>query len=1017
VPTLRLAHTNKAVREYYASLRQQLPQHVTHDGPITVAFAALLESCAEQFHWTLVQQYELARKPHRLCVDGALVDRWALPHGFWEASVERDDLAIEARKKIDQGYPTSNTLFQAPERILLYRDGQRLLEESIVEPQALVQILKEFFGYRPHAYEQWERAADEFKDRIPQLAQALLNHIDKERHVSSSFLSAFSRLVEVCRQSLGPSLSEAAVEKMLAQHVLAERIFRTMVNAPDFARANPFAEELEQAAAPLAQVGWTQGTLLSGLDRFYEAIRVISSAVEDFAVKQQFLTSIYEAFFQGVDARTPATHTIVYTPPPIVRFMVRSIDALLQEHFGHSLSGQDVQVLDPFVGTGSFILDVLRQIPRSQLPAKYESDLHANEVLLLPYYIASMNIEHEYAELMGERRPFQGLCLADTFALAEARQQSSGATKTLNAERVERQRRCQIKVILGNPPYDAWQLDEDGRSRDRKYPVIDRRVTETYAKDSVATLLNSLDDAYVKAFRWASDRLGEDGVLAYVSDSSYMTQPAFDGMRKHLAKDFDVIYLLDLGGNVRKNPRLSSAAHNIFGLQLGICIGLFVRRRQRAEAAAIFYARTEDDWRRQQKYHFLDKAGDYRGISWTSLEPDARHTWLPEPRFGDSESFPVPRATSAVGPRDPRLLATALDALDVGAMPVETLARKLQDTSAALGPRSLDVPALIEECKQLRWTELRSGRLALTPEGRHAADAGRASLHRFARMLCLDEYHRDTVTQILWRLWELNPQHQGAVLLPVPEVKDDLPHASVALEEWSAQLLQQHWEVLRKNLPGLHRAPSAQLGPAGFDRTSPRLRRRRFLRWTEDQTLELLFGDICSAEVTRAWQTRTEWAGLTVFASNLRGVRGRVWFPVGAFRDTDKPDFVVIPELRVNRSTWYCHVPEGPQGVWKFVEELFEAYRFFSAADGREYVSLMAVRDTVCYQLRLSHEVFQDLLTQSLSAMTRGDLPYSMSLEVDITPQQRARLSSRIPIVIDGIPRYIIAMSSKQQPS
>lgn len=1017
MPTLRLAHTNKAIREYYALLRQQPSQHVTHDSPITMAFAALLEACAEQLHWTLVQQYELARKPHRLCMDGALVDRWALPHGFWEASAERDDLAIEARKKIDQGYPTSNTLFQAPERILLYRDGHRLLEESIVEPQALVQVLKEFFDYRPYAYEHWERVAEEFKDRIPQLAQALLNEIDKERHASSAFLPAFSRLVEVCRQSLGPSLSEAAVEKMLAQHVLTEQIFRTMFDDPDFAHANPFAEEFEQATAALAQVGRSQDTLLSGLGRFYEAIQVISFAAEDFTVKQQFFTSIYEAFFQEFDARTPITHTIVHTPPPIVRFMVRSIDALLQEHLGHSLSDQDVLMLDPFAGTGSFIVGVLRQIPRSQLPAKYDRDLHANEVRLLPYYIASRNIEHEYAELMGERRPFRGLCLADTFELAEAQQQNSGATNLLNNERVKRQRRCQITAILGNPPYAARQLTEDDRSRDRQHPAIDRRVTETYAKDSAATLLDSLDDAYVKAFRWASDRLGEEGVLAYISDSSYMTQPAFDGMRKHLAKDFDVIYLLDLGGNVRKNPRLSSAAHNIFGLQLGVCIGLFVRRRERAAAAAVYYARTEDDWRRERKYRFLDKAGDYHGISWTSLKPDAKHTWLPEPGLDDFESSAVPQASSAVGPRDPRLLAAALDALAVGAMPVAMLARKLQDAGAALGLRSLDVPALVEECKQLGWIELRSGRLALTPEGRDATDAGRASPHRFARMMCLDEYHRDTVTQILWRLWELNPQQQGAVLLPVPEVKDDRLRASVALEEWSAQLLQQHWEVLRKNLPGLRRTPSPKLGPTGFDRTNPRLRRRRFLRWIEDQTLELLFGDICSADATRAWQTRTEWAGLTVLASNLRGVRGRVWFPVGAFRDTDRLDFVAIPELRINRSTWYCHVPDGPQAIPKFVAELFEAYRSFSAVGGREYVSLMAVRDTVCYQLRLSHEVFQRLLAQSLSAMTQGDLHYAMSLEVDITPQQRARLGSTIPIVIDGIPRYIIAMSVRQQPS
>lgn len=1033
MPTLRLAHTHKAVREYYASLRRHPPDREVRDGTSTPAFAALLEVCAEQLDWTLVQQYELTGKPHRLCVDGVLLDRWALPHGFWEASDELDDLALEAKKKIDQGYPSNNTLFQTPSRILLYRNGQRLLEEEIIQPQALVEVLKEFFGYRLRGYEQWEQAAAEFEHRIPQLAQALLHDIAKERLLNLLFFTEFSRLVEVCRQSLGPSLSEAAVEKLLVQHILTRPVLQAVFDNPGFFRTNPFARKFEQAAAllrlpaaPVAQVEWSHRPLLPDLDRFCEAIHAISSTVGDLAAKQQFLTSIYESLFQGFDVRTVAAHGTVHTPPSIVRFMVRSINTLLQEEFGQplALASHDIHVLDPFAGTGSFILDVMRRIPRDQLPAKYESELHANEVMLLPYYLASMTIEHEYAESIGEARPFQGLYLADTFSLAEAQKQSPDEPKTLGGEQVERQRHCRIKVILGNPPYDAWQLDEDARNRDRRYPMIDLRINETYAKDSVATLLNSLNDLYVKAFRWASDHLEEEGVLAYVSDSSYLTQPAFDGMRKHLAQDFDVIYLLDLGGNVRKDPRLSSATHNVFGLQLGICIGLFVRRRRRAGTATIFYARTEDDWRREQKYRFLDKAADYRGITWMRLESDDRHTWLtkaqPDPAALAStiDTSRVHRTTSALGPRDPRLIAAALDTLDAGLLPVEALPRRLRDPGALGGVlKNLDIHTLIEECTQLRWVEVRSGRLALTSEGRHAAEAGRASPHRFAWMLCLNEYHRDTVTQLLWRLWELNPQHQGAVLLPVPEIDDDPDGVPGDEEARSTRLLQQHWEVLLKNLPGLHRAPSAQLGPTGFGRTNPRLRRQRLMRWIEDQTLELLFGDICSVEATRAWQTRTAWAGLTVLASNLRGIRGRVWFPVGVFRDTDRLGFVAVPELRTNRVTWYRHVPEGPQIIPKFIEELFEAYRSFSAADGREYVSLMAVRDTVCYQLRLSQELFQRLLEQSLSSMTRSEIPYSMSLEVDITPQQRARLGSSIPIVIDGIPRYIIAMSSKQQPS
>ncbi len=646
MPVLRLLPNHKPLRDYYASLKQYSLLHATHEGAVSAAFAVLLQQCASQFKWTLLGQFEIKRRrQHPLRVDGALVDPWSLVHGYWEAKDQHDDLAVEAKKKIDKGYPTDNIIFQSPGRAILYQNGARILDEPIDEAPILVDVLKEFFRYQPPAFDQWERAVDEFRDKVPQLGHALLALIEKERKENPFFVKAFGKFVEVCRASLNPQLSDVAVERMLAQHILTERLFRKVFDNSDFVRRNVVANEIEQVVDALTRRSFNRERFLAGLDRFYGAIEETAATIDDFSEKQGFLNTVYEKFFQGFDAKTADTHGIVYTPQSIVKFMVRSVDEILKKEFGTSLGEKGVHVLDPFVGTGNFMLHVMREIAqtsKSLLPSKYARELHANEVMLLPYYVASMNIEHEYAELTGHYEPFEGLCLVDTFELAEAKQQSFAAMTEKNAERVERQRKSPITVIIGNPPYNAWQADENDKNKNRKYKVVDGRVAETYAKDSAATLVNSLGDPYVKAFRWATDRLGEEGVLAYVSNNSYVAQLAFDGMRRHLEHDFDAIYVLDLGGNVRRNPKLSGTTHNVFGIQVGVAIGLFVRRscsRDGVRQAEIFYAKTGEDWRKEEKYRFLDNAGEATRLEWQRIQPDDNYTWLTDGLRSDFGTF------------------------------------------------------------------------------------------------------------------------------------------------------------------------------------------------------------------------------------------------------------------------------------------------------------------------------------------------------------------------------------------
>lgn len=643
VPAIDIRPKHQPVRAYYSDLQQFSLLHATHEGAVSSPFAALLRWYAKKCQWTLVPQFPIKRKRQApLRVDGALIDAWSLVHGYWEAKDEDDDLAAEVKRKIAVGYPTDNILFQAPDRAILYQHGKRVLDQDITAPEDLVDVLKAFFAYQPPQFDQWERAADEFRDKVPQLGQALLELIDTERRKNPRFVAALAKFVDVCRRSLNPKLSEVAVEKMLAQHVLTERIFRKVFSNSDFVRRNAVAAEIELVVDKLTERSFDRDKFLAGLDRFYRAIEETAASIEDFTEKQHFLNTVYEKFFQGFDAKTADTHGIVYTPQSIVTFMVRSVERLLREEFDRSLAHKCVHILDPFVGTGNYILHVMRAMPRSRVPEKYATELHANEVMLLPYYIASMNIEHEYHELVGTYEPFEGLCLVDTFELAEPEQKSLLAMTERNAARVEKQRRSPITVVIGNPPYNAWQKDENDRNKNRAYPVIDDRVAQTYARDSSATLKNSFSDPYVKAFRWASDRIGEEGVVAYVSNSSYVHKLAMDGMRRHLAQDFDRIYVLDLGGNVRTHPHLSGTTHNVFGIQVGVAIGLFVRHRRpdkTPRSATIFYASTGEDWRREKKYGFLEAAGDLRGIEWTRITPNETFTWLTAGLEEDFASF------------------------------------------------------------------------------------------------------------------------------------------------------------------------------------------------------------------------------------------------------------------------------------------------------------------------------------------------------------------------------------------
>ena len=281
----------------------------------------------------------------------------------------------------------------------------------------------------------------------------------------------------------------------------------------------------------------------------------------------------------------------------------------------------------------------MQELDPISLERKYTADppeLQCNEVMLLPYYIANLNIEHQFYTATNRYASYQGICLVDTFEVAEERQMQ--LFTPANTERVEKQKESPMFVVIGNPPYNAGQVNENDNNKNRKYKTTDKRIADTYAKDSTATLRNKLYDPYVKAIRWALDRIGTEGVVTFVTNNSFLDSVAFDGMRKHLAEDCDAIYILDLGGNARKGLKVSDA--NVFGIRVGVSINLFVKNRQDpSEVPRMFYYRTDDLWDRKQKFDFLNSREHIGEIEWQTIKPDTRHTWLTEGLHTEFDTF------------------------------------------------------------------------------------------------------------------------------------------------------------------------------------------------------------------------------------------------------------------------------------------------------------------------------------------------------------------------------------------
>ncbi len=649
--TLTITPNDKAINEFYHGIATCLESGHRHEGAVAPYFANVLRHYCGQCHRLLIEQYSFkGHGHHSLRADGAMVDDpFQLVYGLWEAKDTQDDLLTEAKAKFASGYPQDNILFQSPHEIALWQLGQ-LVGQATIYPdtkahrQTLVEYLTAFFAYRPPAYERWQQAVESFREKVPQIALGLLDLIRREQKSNGAFKAAFNTFANHLREVINPNISQAAIEEMLIQHLLTERMFRKVFSNPDFTRRNSIAKEIEKVIDTLTARYFSRDTFLQPLDHFYLAIEEAAAATRISRERHDFVNSVYQNFFQGYSVKSADTHGIVYTPQTVVEFMVEAVADLLQQEFNRTLASSDVAIIDPFVGTGNFICYILNKIQQTQpsaLPYKYREEIWANEVLLLPYYLAAMNIEYTYYDLTKQYEPFSGLCLVDTFELMPKKQLPLWFNEE-NTAKIERQQKVKFKVIIGNPPYNVGQVNENDNNKNRAYPDLEERIKETYITASTATNKMALFDAYVKALRWASDRIGEEGIIAFITNNSFLDGIAFDGVRKCLGQEFTRIYHLNLKGNARTSgERRRQEGGNIFEDRIRVSVGItfLVKKRDQVGPAEIYLYAVEDYWNSIQKGEFLKEKRPLNQISWQRVTPDKRQIWLTAGLRPEFETF------------------------------------------------------------------------------------------------------------------------------------------------------------------------------------------------------------------------------------------------------------------------------------------------------------------------------------------------------------------------------------------
>ena len=608
------------------------------DNELTIkpAFRNCLAAYCREHREKLALVDELAARGG-IVPDGTVKDGLRMARGYWEAKDTHDDLDAEIQRKFNRGYPRDNIIFEDSREAVLIQNGDVAMRVDMRREGELHRLIRLFLDYELPEIEDFRRAQTQFKDDLPNVLASLRGTIEDAEHDNAEYKAAASDFLELCHQSIGPDVSSGDVREMLMQHILTKDIFLRVFGEDQFHRENNVAGQLDK----LERTFFTGDTRRQAIDRlrgYYGVIGRSADEIADYAEKQTFLKGIYENFYKAYNPAAADRLGVVYTPNEVVDFIIRGADYLLQKHFGRGLADENVQILDPATGTGTFITNLIEYLPADKLEHKYRHEMHANEVAILPYYIANLNIEYTYREKTGQYVEFPNLVFVDTLDNLDWEGATGGAVQRQGAfelgglsfdnwYRMQGQNEKTISVIMGNPPYNAHQANFNDFNPNRAYPAIDQRIRQTYSQASTAQNRNLQYDMYKRFIRWASDRLADDGIVAFITNRAYIDTRQDDGFRSIASQEFSDIYLMDLGSDVRRNPKISGTTHNVFGIQTGVAVGFFVREKAKLGGCDIHYARREDSELAVDKLAYLGKT-QFDEINFEQIVPDAKHNWL-----------------------------------------------------------------------------------------------------------------------------------------------------------------------------------------------------------------------------------------------------------------------------------------------------------------------------------------------------------------------------------------------------
>ncbi|WP_418902975.1 DEAD/DEAH box helicase [Vespertiliibacter pulmonis] len=448
--------------------------------------------------------------------------------------------------------------------------------------------------------------------------------------------AVFNAFANELRDDLNNAITDEEVIEMLAQHLITKPIFDALFANENFTKHNPMSKEMSKIIGLLERKNVP--TESKPLTQFYEEVKTKIGNITSPEGRQKVIKELYDNFFNKAFPKMAERLGIVYTPVEVVDFIIHSVEDVLNNEFNASLADKGIEILDPFTGTGTFITRLLQSgiIPPERLPEKYH-EIHANEIVLLAYYIAAINIESVYHALVPagtQYTPFEGICLTDTFQMYE-KEDLIDQILVENSKRRKRQKKLEIKVIIGNPPYSSGQKSENDNAKNIKYKYLDKQIENSYVKYSNAGLQKNLYDSYIRAIRWASDRIGNSGVIGFVTNGGYLESNSADGLRKCLAEEFSSLYIFHLRGNARTSgERRRKEKDNIFGqgTRTPIAIAIFVKNPTADKHGNIYFHDIGDYLNREEKLEIIDELKSINGITeqnkWTQIIPDQFNDWL-----------------------------------------------------------------------------------------------------------------------------------------------------------------------------------------------------------------------------------------------------------------------------------------------------------------------------------------------------------------------------------------------------